>query len=72
MREGVNPEKYKEEKNERKFHRIIMPVFIPETTEDYYTESIEVFKSCVSSLFKTINYHSTVITIINNNSLTLE
>lgn len=68
MRIGVNPEKFKKEKNDLKFHRIIIPVHIPNITEEYYKESIDVLDQCLSSLVNTINPVTTVITVINNNS----
>ena len=70
MRKGVNPEKDKTEKNLVKFHRIIIPVYIPNLTEEYYTESLQVFESCIESLIKTINYKTTAITVVNNCSHT--
>lgn len=71
MREGVNPEKAKKEKNIRKLHRVIIPVYIPNIEEEYYKESLEVFERCLSSLFKTINPDTTVATIINDGSTAL-
>ena len=52
MRKGVNPEKDKTEKNLVKFHRIIIPVYIPNLTEEYYTESLQVFESCIEFPYK--------------------
>jgi hypothetical protein len=69
MRQGVNPEKYKSEQNIRKFHRIIIPVYIPDESQSYYQESLEVFDNCLNSLFKTINFETTAITVVNNNSI---
>ena len=68
MRKGVNPEKNKNEKNTFFFHRIIIPVFIPNTSEEFYKESVRVFDRCLSSLLRTINNQKTAITLINNNS----
>lgn len=68
MREGVNPEKFKDEKNVQKFHRIIVPIYIPDSQEEYYKGSFEVLKTCLESIAKTINYETTAITIINNGS----
>ena len=67
MRTGVNPEKFKTRKNEQKVHRIIIPVFIPNTTETYFKESIEVFDQCLNSIFQTINLNCTSVTVVNNN-----
>ncbi len=68
MRVGVNPEKYKKEINKNFIHRVIISVFIPNDTEEYYKDSLEVFKTCLSSLFQTINTSITAITIINDAS----
>lgn len=68
MRQGVNPEKYKGELNKKYFHRIIIPVYIPNIEEEYYRESIQVLDYCLNSVIKTINLETTVLTLINNNS----
>jgi hypothetical protein len=68
MRIGSNPEKKECKKIEYKIHRIIIPVYIPESNELYYKESLKVFYSCINSLLKTIDVKQTNITIINNNS----
>jgi len=68
MRKGINPEKLKCEKNHRYSHRVIIPVYIPNKTEDYYAESFEVLDYCLNSLVKTIDHNKTAITIINNGS----
>ena len=68
MRVGVNPEKNKLENNFQYQHRVIIPVFIPNDTEDYYKESLEVFDTGLNSLFSTINPAITGVTIINNSS----
>jgi hypothetical protein len=67
VREGVNPEKNKTELNRQKFHRIIIPVYIPEKESVYYAESVDVLEKCIDSLSKTINYETTAITVVNNN-----
>jgi hypothetical protein len=68
MRIGVNPEKYKGLKNIRYWHRIVIPVYIPNVEEEYYSNMLEVFEFCLQSLIDSINQDTTVITIINNNS----
>lgn len=70
MRQGVNPEKYKGEKNIKKKHRVIVVFYIPNITDDYYKESINVLDNCLESLMNTINFETTCITLINNNSAT--
>ncbi|NJW53659.1 glycosyltransferase family A protein [Salinimicrobium oceani] len=69
MRTGINPEKLKLEKNLRKFHRIIIPVYIPNLTEEYYKENLRIFEFCLASLCRTINYETSAITVLNNNSI---
>lgn len=69
MRQGVNPEKIKNDKNKSFWHRIIIPVYIPNITEEYYINMLDVFEFCLQSVEKSINKKTTVITIINNNSV---
>lgn len=70
MRVGTNPEKNKYSKILYKKHRIIIPVFIPESNDEYYTNLFNVLKLSLNSLFNTVDKSETVITIINNNSKT--
>jgi hypothetical protein len=69
MRLGVNPEKYKGEKNVNKLHRVVVVFYIPNIEENYYKESISVLDACLNSLVNTINFETTNITLINNNSV---
>ena len=69
MREGVNPEKFKGEKNKLKQHRVLVVFHIPNLQEDYYKESLKVLDSCLHSLVNTVNFETTNITLINNNSI---
>lgn len=68
MRVGINPQKNLNEKNNFYFHRIIIPIFIPNTHEAYYTHSLDVLDKCLFSLSQTINPAISAITIIDNNS----
>lgn len=68
MRIGINPEKQKSVKLLYKYHRVIIPVFIPETDNKYYQEAASVFKNCLESLIKTVDLNNTAISILNNNS----
>lgn len=68
MRIGVNPEKFKDEKNIKKHHRVLVVCYIPNIEEEYYTESIMVLEKNLHSLVSTINLETTNITFINNNS----
>lgn len=69
MRVGVNPEKFKGEKNIKKQHRVVVIFYIPNLEEDYYKESLTVLDACLNSLVNTINFETTNITLINNNSI---
>ena len=68
MRTGVNPEKGKKEFNREKSHRVIIPVFIPNSKDDYYKDALKVLKECIFSIINTVNPETTVISVINNNS----
>lgn len=67
MRIGSNPEKFKRELTRSWLHRVIIPVYIPNSEDGFYKESFDVFKNCIESLLLTINSEQTAITIINNN-----
>ena len=66
MRVGTNPEKFKKELTAKVYHRVIIPVYIPEL-EGYFKDTLEIFKLNVESLLQTI-HEKTRITIYNNNS----
>jgi len=67
MRINTNPSKgTKVSLTEKYIHRIVIPLYIP-NFEGYFSQSLEVFKLCLSSLQKTI-HKKTAITIINNGS----
>ncbi|WP_035650334.1 glycosyltransferase family A protein [Flavobacterium sp. ASV13] len=68
MRKGVNPEKFKEERNIQKYHRVLVVCYIPNVQDDYYKESVAVLEKSLNSLINTINLETTSITFINNNS----
>lgn len=65
MRIGLNPIKDNAEIKIENYHRIIVPVYIP-NFEGYFKEAFEVFKLCIESLLLTIHDKSR-ITIYNNN-----
>jgi len=69
MRVGINPEKFKDKRNVRVMHRVIVIFFIPNVLDDYYKESIDVLHACLESIVSTINFETTCITLINNNSV---
>ncbi len=68
MRIGSNPEKEKNEKNRLKQHRVVMVFYVPNSEEEYYKELHKVLDKSLESLVKTINFETTAITLINNNS----
>ena len=68
MRIGSNPEKEKNEKNQLKQHRVVMVFYVPNSDEEYYKELHKVLDKSLESLVKTINFETTAITLINNNS----
>lgn len=65
MRIGFNPAKENKEIRIENYHRVIVPVYIP-NFEGYFANLFEVFKLCIDSLLLT-SHHKTRITIYNNN-----
>lgn len=66
MRLGFNPHKDEPQQESDCFHQVVVPVYIP-NEEGYFKDSLEIFKLCLDSLFKTI-HKKTYITIVNNGS----
>lgn len=69
MRKGINPEKYKKDENQQYQHRVIVVCYIPNTSEDYYKESLIILKKCLESIITTINPKTTCVTFLNNASI---
>lgn len=65
MRIGINPEKENKEIKDKIYHRVVVPVYIPDF-EGYFAGAFEVFKLCLESLLLTV-HSQTRITIYNNN-----
>jgi glycosyltransferase involved in cell wall biosynthesis len=65
MRKGINPQKITNVLEIESYHRIIIPVYIPNLTEDYFKHGLKVFKLCIESILLTI-HSKTTISIINN------
>jgi len=65
MRIGNNPEKENKTLVVENYHRVIVPVYIP-NFEGYFEQAFDVFKLCIESLLKTV-HQKTRITIYNNN-----
>ncbi|MBL4663080.1 MAG: glycosyltransferase family 2 protein [Flavobacteriaceae bacterium] len=66
MRIGKNPNIHKELELMEASHRVIIPVYIP-NSEGYFEGGFKVFKVCMQSLLKSIN-EDTKISIISNAS----
>jgi len=67
MRIGTNPEKENNQLSTESYHRVIIPVYIPNLEEDYFKDGLSILRLCLESLFATI-HNKTKLTIINNNS----
>lgn len=67
MRIGSNPEKFNKDITNHAYHRIVIPVYIP-NFEGYFKDAFEIFKLNVESLLKTV-HSKTRITIYNNNCI---
>jgi hypothetical protein len=65
MRIGINPAKENKELKIENYHRVVVPVYIP-NFEGYFAELFDVFKLCLESLLLTV-HNNTKITIYNNN-----
>jgi len=68
MRVGNNPEKTKNQENILKAHRVVVVFYNPDSEADYFKELDIVLDKCLQSIIKTINFATTNITLINNNS----
>jgi hypothetical protein len=68
MRQGINPEKEKNEKNILKPHRVVVVFYVPDAENGFFNELDLVLDKCLESLTRTINTETTNITLINNNS----
>ncbi|RLD27569.1 MAG: glycosyltransferase family 2 protein [Bacteroidetes bacterium] len=65
MRIGNNPEKEYNKLEIESYHRVIIPVYLPNLTEDYFKDGLKILKLCFESLLHTI-HSKTKISIINN------
>ncbi|MFC3880875.1 glycosyltransferase family A protein [Algoriphagus namhaensis] len=66
MRIGVNPAKLDATIPKKYYHRIIIPVFVP-NFEGYFKEVFEVYKTCIKSAWLTQHGRS-AITVVDNGS----
>lgn len=67
MRVGTNPAKENNKIILDSYHRVIVPVFIPNLEDDYFKESFDILKLNLESILLTI-HHKTRISIYNNGS----
>lgn len=66
MRVGINPSKLDPNVPKQFYHRIIIPVFIPDFT-GYFQDILEVYKVCLETAF--LSQHSrSAITVVDNGS----
>ncbi|TVZ53394.1 glycosyltransferase family A protein [Dokdonia sp. Hel_I_53] len=65
MRVGVSAAKQDSKLELNTYHRVIIPVYIPNLKEEYFEDGLEILKFCIDSLLKTI-HSKTRVTIINN------
>lgn len=65
MRVGMNPEKEDNILSVEQYHRVIIPVYIPNLDEDYFRDGLAILKLCLQSLLLTI-HRKTKISIIDN------
>ena len=68
MRDGVNPEKFRNELLPVFMHRIVVPVYIPNLEDTYYRNQYEVFEKFLKHLIASVNPSITAITLIDNYS----
>lgn len=66
MRVGINPSKLDPKIPKQFYHRIIIPVFVPNFT-GYFQDIFEVYKVCIESAFLTQHSRS-AITLVDNGS----
>jgi len=67
MRIGSNPEKFNNKLVNSAYHRVVVPVYIP-NQEGYFKDAFEIFKLTMESLLLTTHI-KTRISIYNNNSM---
>lgn len=66
MRVGQNPNKNSNQKNKPlSYHRVVVPVYIPNLTDAYFKNSFQVLKVCLESILVSI-HESTRLSIISN------
>ncbi|HPF12316.1 MAG TPA: glycosyltransferase family A protein [Flavobacteriaceae bacterium] len=66
MRLGSNPMQQTKTRHDA-YHRIIVPVFVPDLETEYFQNGLEVTKYCLESLVKT-RHSKSFLTVVNNGS----
>mgnify|MGYP000344694740 CR=1 FL=1 len=65
MRIGSNPAKKETKIKINSYHRIIVPIYIPNLTDEYFKKGLEVLKICLESLLLTVHQKTRVSIICN-------
>ncbi|NND62763.1 MAG: glycosyltransferase family 2 protein [Flavobacteriaceae bacterium] len=65
MRIGNNPEKNNTILQIDSYHRVIIPIYIPNLSEDYFKDGLKILSLCIDSLLKTI-HEKTRISLVDN------
>jgi hypothetical protein len=65
MRKGTNPSKADHKIEISSKHRVILSVYIPDLTTDYFKDAKRIFKYCIESLLKTVHSDTRISIIIN-------
>lgn len=67
MRKGNNPNKDKALPKSNFRHQIVIPVFIP-NQKGYFKDAFKILKISLRSIFETVSWEHTYLTIVNNGS----
>jgi hypothetical protein len=65
MRKGNNPSKTNFKIEISSTHRVILSVYIPDLTTEYFKDAKVIFKYCIESLLKTVHLDTRISIIIN-------
>lgn len=65
MRKGVSKAKVNFKLESNSYHRVIVPIYIPNLTEEYFKDGYEILELCLTSLLNSV-HSKTRITLINN------
>ncbi|MEB2785141.1 glycosyltransferase family A protein [Algoriphagus persicinus] len=65
MRKGTNPSKTNHKIEISSTHRVILSVYIPDLTTEYFKDAKTIFRYCIESLLKTVHAKTRISIIIN-------